>query len=71
VEKLSSLTATEDVQAYYFQMGSAKSNISGLTHEEVVTIDSKVYQLDWADGSTCPMTWGTFETFTPEVVVVD
>tara|TARA_R110002050_G_scaffold64276_1_gene139965 strand:+ start:2019 stop:2360 length:342 start_codon:yes stop_codon:yes gene_type:complete len=66
-DKLAKITETEDTNEYYFEMGVAKSNISGYTTNDVVTIDSKVFDFTWSTGDICKTTWGTFETFSPMV----
>eukprot|EP00211_Chloroparvula_japonica_P005633 CAMPEP_0119154954 /NCGR_PEP_ID=MMETSP1310-20130426/51498_1 /TAXON_ID=464262 /ORGANISM="Genus nov. species nov., Strain RCC2339" /LENGTH=369 /DNA_ID=CAMNT_0007147535 /DNA_START=84 /DNA_END=1193 /DNA_ORIENTATION=+ len=71
VAMLSPLADVTDWQAYYYNMGVAASNISGLSPRDILETDAKFYDLKWADGTVCAVYWATFQTFSPQDIMTN
>ena len=67
VEKLAGLAGIESVEDYYYAMGVASSDISDETPSDIVSRDSKLFDLQWRDGKPCKAIWSVWETFSPKV----
>eukprot|EP00009_Paramoeba_aestuarina_P014541 CAMPEP_0201537304 /NCGR_PEP_ID=MMETSP0161_2-20130828/64364_1 /ASSEMBLY_ACC=CAM_ASM_000251 /TAXON_ID=180227 /ORGANISM="Neoparamoeba aestuarina, Strain SoJaBio B1-5/56/2" /LENGTH=338 /DNA_ID=CAMNT_0047943517 /DNA_START=210 /DNA_END=1226 /DNA_ORIENTATION=+ len=61
----------DNITELYLEMGTAKSDITGYSTQQVVEFDGKEFEFVWLSGEGCLVYWSTLETFTPEDVIND
>ena len=69
--QLAKIAGVEDQNDLYYQMGAAKSNISGYSTRQVLELDAKEYVFVFSDEVPCLTYWATLETFTPDDILDD